>query len=141
MKVVAVAVAALAVVIAPTLAPAADMAKGETINTDGAVIVKASFEQTTTGVLMCVVVGLPDTDGIELMEQVPGLTYLPVIFISAYGRGETIARAFESGTADYIVKPFSPTELTARVRRRCAAAPDPSPSCSASSSSTTSGDG
>ena len=58
---------------------------------------------------------LPGTDGIELMEQVPELTDLPVIFISAYGRDETIARAFEAGAADYIVKPFSPTELTARV--------------------------
>ena len=58
---------------------------------------------------------LPGVDGIELMEQVPELTDLPVIFISAYGRDETIARAFERGAADYIVKPFSPTELTARV--------------------------
>ena len=32
---------------------------------------------------------LPETDGIELMETVPGLTDLPVIFISAYGRDET----------------------------------------------------
>ena len=31
-------------------------------------------------------------------------------------RDETIARALDSGVADYIVKPFSPTELTARVR-------------------------
>ncbi|MDE0282060.1 MAG: response regulator, partial [Gammaproteobacteria bacterium] len=59
---------------------------------------------------------LPGTDGVELMETVPGLADLPVIFISAYGRDETIARALESGGADYIVKPFSPTELAARVR-------------------------
>ena len=59
---------------------------------------------------------LPGTDGIELMNQVPELAYLPVIFISGYGRDETIARALESGAADYIVKPFSPTELVARVR-------------------------
>ena len=58
---------------------------------------------------------LPGTDGIELMTQVPELSDLPVIFISGYGRDETIARAFESGAADYIVKPFSPTELVARV--------------------------
>ena len=50
------------------------------------------------------------------MERVPGLADLPVIFISAYGRDETIARALEAGAADYLVKPFSPTELTARVR-------------------------
>ena len=59
---------------------------------------------------------LPGTDGIELMELVPELADRPVIFISGYGRDETIARALEMGAADYIVKPFSPTELTARVR-------------------------
>ena len=59
---------------------------------------------------------LPGTDGIELMENIPELADVPVIFISAYGRDETIARALEKGAADYIVKPFSPTELVARVR-------------------------
>ena len=59
---------------------------------------------------------LPGTDGIELMGQVPEFEDVPVIFISAYGRDETIARALESGAVDYIVKPFSPTELVARVR-------------------------
>ena len=59
---------------------------------------------------------LPGTDGIALMEQVPELTDLPVIFISAYGRDETIVRALDAGAADYIVKPFSPVELAARVR-------------------------
>ncbi|MDE0075607.1 MAG: ATP-binding protein [Gammaproteobacteria bacterium] len=59
---------------------------------------------------------LRGTDGIKLMEQVPELADQPVVFISAYGRDETVARALEAGAADYIVKPFSPTELTARVR-------------------------
>ena len=59
---------------------------------------------------------LPGTDGIELMETVPELADLPVIFISGYGRDETVARALDAGAADYIVKPFSPTELTARIR-------------------------
>ena len=59
---------------------------------------------------------LPDLDGIELMQQTSELSDLPVIFISAYGRDETVARALEAGAADYIVKPFSPTELVARVR-------------------------
>ena len=70
---------------------------------------------------------LPGTGGIELMERVPGLADLPVIFISAYGRDETIARALEAGAADYLVKPFSSAELTARVRaalrRRAGAEP------------------
>ena len=59
---------------------------------------------------------LPETDGIELMKRIPGLADLPVVFISAYGRDETVARALEAGAADYIVKPFSTTELTARIR-------------------------
>ena len=59
---------------------------------------------------------LPGSDGIELLAEVPGLTALPVIFISAYGRDETVARALDAGAEDYLVKPFSATELTARVR-------------------------
>ena len=59
---------------------------------------------------------LPGQDGIELMSSVPELSDLPVIFISAYGRDETVARALEAGATDYIAKPFSPTELVARVR-------------------------
>ena len=59
---------------------------------------------------------LPGTDGIELLERLPELANLPVIFISAYGRDETVARALESGADDYIVKPFSAAELVARIR-------------------------
>ena len=70
---------------------------------------------------------LPGADGIELMGEVAELSDLPVIFLSGYGRDETIARAFEAGAADYIVKPFSATELAARVgaaiRARAGAAP------------------
>ena len=57
----------------------------------------------------------PDTDGIELMKELPELSDVPVIFISGYRRDETVARALESGAADYITKPFSPPELVARV--------------------------
>ena len=70
---------------------------------------------------------LPEMDGIELMETVPALADLPVIFISAYGRDETIARAFEAGAADYIVKPFSTTELTARIRAALRRRAEPEP--------------
>ena len=71
---------------------------------------------------------LPGTDGIELMEELPAMADLPVIFISGYGRDETVAKALQMGAADYIVKPFSPTELVARVQavlRRFAAPSEP----------------
>ena len=54
---------------------------------------------------------LPGTDGVQLMQTVPELADQPVIFISGYGRDETIASALDAGADDYIVKPFSPTEL------------------------------
>ena len=70
---------------------------------------------------------LPAADGIELLRQVPELSGLPVIFISGYGRDETIVRAFEAGAVDYIVKPFSRAELVARVRAALRRHEDPAP--------------
>ena len=71
---------------------------------------------------------LPGTDGIELMKDILGASDVPVIFVSAYGRDELIARAFDMGAVDYVVKPFSPTELAARIRAalRKRAASEPS---------------
>ena len=70
---------------------------------------------------------LPGTDGIELMREIFDVAEVPVIFLSAYGREEQIARAFDMGAADYVVKPFSETELSARIRaalrRRATAEP------------------
>ncbi len=69
---------------------------------------------------------LPGTDGIELMQGIFDIADVPVIFLSVYGQDDVIARAFDTGAADYVVKPFSPTELAARIRaalrRRGAAA-------------------
>ena len=70
---------------------------------------------------------LPGVDGIELMERVPELADVPVIFISGYGRDETVARALDAGAEDYLVKPFSPTELVARVRTALRRHDEPEP--------------
>ena len=59
---------------------------------------------------------LPGTDGIELMGDILDMADVPVIFLSAYGQEEIIARAFEMGADDYVVKPFSPTELVSRIK-------------------------
>ena len=58
---------------------------------------------------------LPGTDGFALMKRIPNTSEIPVIILSGRGRGQDIARAFELGAADYVVKPFSPTELVARI--------------------------
>ena len=67
----------------------------------------------------------PGTSGFEVMERVRELTEAPVIFLTASDREDDAVRALRAGADDYIVKPFSPSELLARVdavlRRRAGA--------------------
>ena len=58
---------------------------------------------------------LPGTNGVELMKDLMVISNVPVIFLSAYGQDDIVASAYEMGAADYIVKPFSPAELAARI--------------------------
>ena len=59
---------------------------------------------------------LPGTDGMALMKDIAQVKQVPVIFVTAYGQDALVARAFDLGAADYVVKPFSPAELSARIR-------------------------
>ena len=59
---------------------------------------------------------LPGMDGFGLMRRISGITDAPVMFLSGRSEDQIIERAFEMGAADYVVKPFSPTELVARTR-------------------------
>ena len=70
---------------------------------------------------------MPGTDGVELMRAILETEDVPVIFLSAYGQEDIVARAFDLGAADYVVKPYSPTELAARIRAalRRRATPEP----------------
>ena len=54
---------------------------------------------------------LPGTDGIELMRDITKAADVPVIFVSACGQVECVTRAFDMEASDYIIKPFSPSEL------------------------------
>jgi two-component system catabolic regulation response regulator CreB len=73
-------------------------------------------------------VGLPDINGFELCKRIRRRYTLPIIFLTA--RADEIDRVvgLEIGGDDYVTKPFSPRELSARVKavlRRVA--PDPAP--------------
>ena len=79
---------------------------------------------------------LPGTDGLSVLRQLRAAGDVPVILLTA--RTEEVDRVLglELGADDYVVKPFSPRELAARVRtvlRR--ATPQPSPTATARSTS------
>ena len=61
-------------------------------------------------------VGLPDINGFELFKDIRQESSIPVIFLTA--RSEEIDRVvgLELGADDYVTKPFSPRELTARIK-------------------------
>jgi DNA-binding response OmpR family regulator len=63
---------------------------------------------------------LPYTDGFQLLGQIRGRKeweQVPVIMLTAKGQESEIVRALEAGASDYVVKPFQPNELLARIRR------------------------
>ena len=58
---------------------------------------------------------LPGTTGFDVLKRIREVSEVPVIFLSAHDRDEEIVRALSLGANDYIVKPFSPSELLARI--------------------------
>lgn len=60
--------------------------------------------------------GLPDMDGMAIIESVREWTQLPIIVVSARSYERDKVEALEKGADDYITKPFSAAELLARVR-------------------------
>jgi DNA-binding response OmpR family regulator len=66
---------------------------------------------------------MPFLDGLQLLGLVrrqPGWETVPVMMLTAKARERDIARALDAGASDYLVKPFQPEELLARVRRLAA---------------------
>jgi two-component system KDP operon response regulator KdpE len=59
---------------------------------------------------------MPDMSGLELMRELRERGDLPVILLTAKGSDNDKVRGLEMGADDYLAKPFSPDELSARVR-------------------------
>jgi two-component system KDP operon response regulator KdpE len=60
--------------------------------------------------------GLPDGDGVDLIQDLRAWSDMPVLVLSARTREEDKIRALDAGADDYLVKPFGAGELLARVR-------------------------
>ena len=67
-------------------------------------------------VLVVLDIGLPDGSGLEFCKQIRSRSAIPVIFLSARNSELDRVLGLELGGDDYLVKPFSPRELTARVK-------------------------
>ena len=61
---------------------------------------------------------LPGTDGIEVCRQIRAESGVPIVMLTAKGDTTDVVLGLESGADDYVVKPFKPKELIARVRAR-----------------------
>ena len=61
-------------------------------------------------------VGLPDIDGLEVCRRLRQTSSIPVIFLTARDTEIDRVLGLELGADDYVTKPFSPTELVARVK-------------------------
>jgi len=70
----------------------------------------------TSSDLIILDLGLPDMDGISLIEWVRGTSEKPLIVLSARRTQEDKVRALDAGADDYLTKPFGIDELCARIR-------------------------
>ncbi|MEN9955302.1 MAG: hypothetical protein RLY34_109 [Actinomycetota bacterium] len=61
---------------------------------------------------------LPGKDGIEVCSEIRATAGTPIIMLTAKTESEDVVRGLEAGADDYVVKPFDPTVLLARIRAR-----------------------
>jgi len=61
---------------------------------------------------------LPGKDGIEVCNEIRAVSGTPIIMLTAKTENEDVVRGLEAGADDYVVKPFDPTVLLARIRAR-----------------------
>ena len=95
--------------------------------TGAAALAKAA---TTAPDIIVLDLGLPDMDGLEVLQGLRAWTAVPVIVLSARHRDQAKVAALDAGADDYVTKPFSMDELLARIRaalRRRPEAPSDEP--------------
>ncbi len=75
------------------------------------------FRQTTPDLVLLDLM-LPGVDGIEVCSRIRAESGTPIIMLTAKSDTADVVRGLESGADDYMVKPFNPKELVARMRAR-----------------------
>jgi len=78
---------------------------------------QAIFQETKPDLILLDLM-LPGIDGIEVCKQIRSESGVPIVMLTARGDTLDIVKGLESGADDYIVKPFKPKELVARIKAR-----------------------
>ena len=84
------------------------------IATDGEEALKLFDEYSPSAVLLDVM--MPKVDGYEVCRKIREKSNIPIILVTARGEGFEKIMGLDIGADDYIVKPFSPSEVIARLR-------------------------
>jgi two-component system response regulator MtrA len=92
---------------------------------DGAQALEAFRSSRPDLVLLDVM--LPGKDGIEVCRQIRAESGVPIVMLTAKTDTVDVVIGLESGADDYVVKPFKPKELVARVRARLRRTDEPAP--------------
>ncbi len=94
-----------------------------TLNAEGFRHIVSSTGQGALGLLasesvdlMLLDLGLPDVDGMDVIRKVREWSEMPILVVSARDQDKEKAAALDMGADDYLTKPFSTTELLARIR-------------------------
>lgn len=88
--------------------------------------VAAKFREMNPDLVLLDVM-LPGMDGIEICEHIRNESGVPIIMLTAKGDTTDVVRGLEAGADDYIVKPFNPKELVARIKTRLRGVQNESP--------------
>jgi two-component system response regulator MtrA len=93
--------------------------------TDGDTALKLFREHKPDLVLLDLM--LPGRDGMDVCRQIRNESGIPIVMLTAKSDTVDVVLGLESGADDYVVKPFKPKELVARIRARLRRTDEPSP--------------
>ena len=89
--------------------------EGHTVTSESTGLDGLRAATAATPDLLILDLGLPDLEGLDLLKMVSSVAEIPVLILTAREDEETILAAFAGGSDDYVVKPVSGPQLSARV--------------------------